>query len=353
MPHPPKPHLDDERFGGAAEHNDDSINSRAADALSASSYLEEPADDDLQLLDAQLEALPLTSNGIAGQTIQDESGSDRFAADVTQTYLNEIGARPLLTAAEELEMARRVKQGDFAARQEMVERNLRLVVSIARRYMNRGLPLLDLIEEGNLGLMHALDKFDPERGFRFSTYASWWIRQCVERALINQGRLVRLPVHLVREINGIYRQRRQFAAKHAREPSLEELAELMGRPSNEIKTLLQRGEQTRSLDQPVETGSTHTLGELMPDEQGDDPHESLANSESVTLLLAWVDMLPERQRQVIERRYGLRGGEPETLEAIAADLQLTRERVRQIQSEALVRLQGIVRGRRLTPDSLL
>jgi len=353
MPRTPERHLHDERSGGVAEHNDDSINSLPADALAATCFPEEPADDDLQSLSAEFDALPLTTEGIAVQDGQDESGSERFAADVTQTYLNEIGARPLLTAAEELEMARRVKQGDFAARQEMVERNLRLVVSIARRYMNRGLPLLDLIEEGNLGLMHALDKFDPERGFRFSTYASWWIRQSVERAVINQGRLVRLPVHLVRDINGIYRQRRQFAAKHAREPSLEELAVLMGRPSDEIKTLLQRGEQTRSLDQPVETGSTHTLGELMPDEQGDDPHESLASSESVSLLLAWVDMLPERQRQVIERRYGLRGGEPETLEAIAADLDLTRERVRQIQSEALVRLQGIVRGRRLTPDSLL
>jgi RNA polymerase nonessential primary-like sigma factor len=329
MPHTPERQLHDERSGSVAEHNDDSINLDLAAAPGAVSFQEEPADDDLQLLAEVLEALPLDGEEVAVQAVQDESGADRFAADVTQTYLNEIGARALLTAAEELELARRVKQGDFAARQEMVERNLRLVVSIARRYMNRGLPLLDLIEEGNLGLMHALDKFDPERGFRFSTYASWWIRQSVERALINQGRLVRLPVHL------------------------EELASLMGRSCDEIKTLLQRSEQTRSLDQPVDTGSTHTLGELMPDEQGDDPHESLANSESVTLLLAWVDMLPERQRQVIERRYGLRGGEPETLEAIAADLDLTRERVRQIQSEALVRLQGIVRGRRLTPDSLL
>lgn len=353
MPHTPERQLHDERSGSVAEHNDDSINLDSGAAPGAVSFQEEPADDDLQLLAEVLEALPLDGEEVAVQAVQDESGADRFAADVTQTYLNEIGARALLTAAEELELARRVKQGDFAARQEMVERNLRLVVSIARRYMNRGLPLLDLIEEGNLGLMHALDKFDPERGFRFSTYASWWIRQNVERALINQGRLVRLPVHLVREINGLYRQRRQFAAKQAREPSLEELAGLMGRSCDEIKTLLQRSEQTRSLDQPVDTGSTHTLGELMPDEQGDDPHESLANSESVTLLLAWVDMLPERQRQVIERRYGLRGGEPETLEAIAADLDLTRERVRQIQSEALVRLQGIVRGRRLTPDSLL
>ena len=275
------------------------------------------------------------------------------SVDVTQKYLNDIGKHRLLTAEEERALARRVRTGDFAARQTMVERNLRLVVSIARHYMNRGLPLLDLIEEGNLGLMHALDKFDPERGFRFSTYASWWIRQRVEHAIVNQGRLVRLPVHLVRDMNALYRHRRQFMVRHAREPSLEELAALSDMAPSAIEQLLRRGEQVRSLDQPIDSGSDQTLAELMPDEQGDDPHESFANAESVKLLLDWVQMLPERQRQVIERRYGLRGGEPETLETIAADLQLTRERVRQIQGEALTRLQGIVRGRQLTPDSLL
>jgi len=273
------------------------------------------------------------------------------SADVTQKYLNEIGKHSLLSAEEELALTRRVREGDFSARQEMVERNLRLVVSIARHYMNRGLPLLDLIEEGNLGLMHALGKFDPERGFRFSTYASWWIRQGIERAVLNQGRLVRLPVHLVRDMNAIYRHRRQFVVAHAREPSLEELAILSDKTPEVVEQLLRRNDQVRSLDQPIESGSDQTLGEVVPDEQGGDPHETFASSESVTLLLAWVDMLPERQ--VIERRYGLRGGEPETLEAIAADLQLTRERVRQIQAEALTRLQGIVRGRHLTPDSLL
>ena len=275
------------------------------------------------------------------------------SADVTQKYLNEIGLRSLLTAEEELALSRRVRDGDFSARQEMLERNLRLVVSIARHYMNRGLPLLDLIEEGNLGLIHALEKFDPERGFRFSTYATWWIRQSIERAVLNQGRLVRLPIHLVRDMNAIYRHRRQFVVLHAREPSLDELAILCDKTPALVEQLMRRSDQVRSLDQPLDGVSEQTFAGVIPDGNGEDPHESFASSESVTLLLAWVDMLPERQRQVIERRYGLRGGEPETLEAIAADLQLTRERVRQIQAEALTRLQGIVRGRQLTPDTLL
>ena len=165
-------------------------------------------------------------------------------ADVTQKYLNDI----LLTAAEELALTRRVREGEFAARQEMVERNLRLVVSIARHYMNRGLPLLDLIEEGNLGLMHALDKFDPERGFRFSTYASWWIRQGIERAVLNQGRLVRLPVHLVRDMNAIYRHRRQFSVANGREPSLEELARLCDKTPLVIEQLLRRVARTHQPD---------------------------------------------------------------------------------------------------------
>lgn len=342
-PHPPGC-PDQGHSDGADTENDDCIN-RPLDAACFDAALPEDPDEDA------LAALDTADHALGDADIADLRVE--ATVDVTQKYLNEIGARPLLTAEEELALARRVRDGDFSARQEMVERNLRLVVSIARHYLNRGLPLLDLIEEGNLGLIHALGKFDPERGFRFSTYASWWIRQGIERAVVNQGRLVRLPVHLVRDMNALYRQRRQFLVRHGHEPSLEELATLCDKTPDVIERLLRQGEQVRSLDQPIDGESDQTLGDMVPDEQGDDPHESYASAESVTLLLAWVDMLPERQRHVLERRYGLRGGEPETLEVIAADLQLTRERVRQIQGEALVRLQGIVRGRHLTPDSLL
>jgi len=347
MPRPPERQQHSVASGDAALSNDESIKNFGP----VDETLLFPGSQDITLSEALAEELP--SDEPDASVSAADKREEYAAADVTQTYLNEIGAWALLSADEERDVARRVRAGDFAARQEMVERNLRLVVSIARHYTNRGLPLLDLIEEGNLGLMHALNKFDPERGFRFSTYASWWIRQSVERAVLNQGRLVRLPVHLVREINAIQRLRRQFSVAHAREPGLDELANLSGRSVDELKTLMQRGEQVLSLDQPLELGSPHSLLEMVPDTQGDDPHESFANTESIRLLMAWVDMLPERQRQVIERRYGLRGGEPETLEAIAADLKLTRERVRQIQSEGLIRLQGIVRGRRLTPDSML
>jgi RNA polymerase nonessential primary-like sigma factor len=342
-PHPPE-YPDQGRLDGADTKNDTCINAPLDVACFDAALPDDPDEGTLAALDTSDNAL----NDAEISDLRVEA-----AVDVTQKYLNEIGARPLLTAEEEFVLARRVRAGDFTARQEMVERNLRLVVSIARHYLNRGLPLLDLIEEGNLGLMHALGKFDPERGFRFSTYASWWIRQGIERAVVNQGRLVRLPVHLVRDMNALYRQRRKFLVRHGREPSLEELSTLCDKTPDVIERLLRQGEQVRSLDQPIDGESDQTLGDMVPDEEGDDPHESYANAESVTLLLAWIDMLPERQRHVLERRYGLRGGEPETLEVIAADLQLTRERVRQIQGEALVRLQGIVRGRHLTPDSLL
>ncbi|WP_303783869.1 RNA polymerase sigma factor RpoS [Azovibrio restrictus] len=282
-----------------------------------------------------------------------EAGEPDFLEDVTQLYLNQIGAKPLLSPAEELETARRVRQGDFAARQKMIEHNLRLVVNIAKHYLNRGIPLLDLVEEGNLGLIHALEKFDPERGFRFSTYATWWIRQSIERGIMNQSRTIRLPVHVVKEINVVLRAMRHLESESSRERTLEQVALLLDKPVEEIRHILYLNEHIASLDTPLEIDSNQTVGDLIADENSEDPESLLQGHERNRLVAEWLGQLSERQRQVVERRYGLNGYEVATLDAIATDLELTRERVRQIQMEGLDRLRRILKRGGLTRDSLL
>jgi RNA polymerase nonessential primary-like sigma factor len=273
--------------------------------------------------------------------------------DVTQLYLNEIGAKPLLTPADELATTRLMRDGDFAARQKMIEHNLRLVVNIAKHYLNRGIPLLDLIEEGNLGLIHALEKFDPERGFRFSTYATWWIRQTIERAIMNQSRTIRLPVHVVKEINLVLRAMRHLESAATRENSVERVAALIDRPVADVRRILHLNEHIASLDAPLEIDPNHTIGEAIADEAAVNPEELLQFREMGALLDDWLAQLSERQRQVIERRYGLNGADVVTLEVLASELQLTRERVRQIQAEALDRLRKIIKRGGVTRDSLL
>ncbi|WP_341742901.1 RNA polymerase sigma factor RpoS [Azonexus hydrophilus] len=299
--------------------------------------------------------LPLAADGetlfpLAAETALAEAS---LLEDVTQIYLNEIGARPLLTPEEELATARLVRAGDFAARQKMIEHNLRLVVNIAKHYLNRGIPLLDLIEEGNLGLIHALEKFDPERGFRFSTYATWWIRQGIERSIMNHSRTIRLPVHVVKEINLVLRAMRHLESADSRESTVEKVALLLDRPVEEVRRILSLNEHIASLDAPLDIDPNHTMAEFIPDDSGDDPESLLQSSEVGSLLASWLDELSERQRQIIERRYGLNGCEIATLDAIAGDLGLTRERVRQIQLEGLDRLRKIIRRGNITRDSLL
>lgn len=273
--------------------------------------------------------------------------------DVTQLYLNEIGAKPLLTPDEELATARRVCSGDFSARQRMIEHNLRLVVNIAKHYLNRGIPLLDLVEEGNLGLIHALEKFDPERGFRFSTYATWWIRQSIERGIMNQARTIRLPVHVVKEINVVLRAIRHLESADRRESTVDRIAALIDRDVEDVRRILTLNEHIASLDAPLDIDPNHTMAEIIADDSGGDPESLLQSSEIGTLLDDWLSQLTERQREVIERRYGLNGVDIATLEVIAGDLGLTRERVRQIQMEGLDRLRKIIKRGNISRDSLL
>lgn len=273
--------------------------------------------------------------------------------DVTQLYLSEIGAKPLLTPAEELATSRLVREGDFSARQRMIEHNLRLVVNIAKHYLNRGIPLLDLIEEGNLGLIHALEKFDPERGFRFSTYATWWIRQNIERGIMNQSRTIRLPVHIVKEINVVLRAMRHLESADKRDSTVERIALLIDRPVADVRRILSLNEHIASLDAPLEIDPNHTMAEVIADDGESDPESLLQSSEVGSLVDDWLEQLTERQRSVIERRYGLSGADLATLDVIACDLGLTRERVRQIQMEGLDRLRKIIKRGNISRDSLL
>jgi RNA polymerase nonessential primary-like sigma factor len=272
--------------------------------------------------------------------------------DVTQLYLNEIGKSPLLTAVEEAALARRVVQGDFEARQIMIERNLRLVVNIAKHYANRGLTLLDLVEEGNLGLIHALEKFDPERGFRFSTYATWWIRQNIERAIMNQSRTIRLPVHIIKELNIYLRAKRHLETHGISDATVEDIAALTSHPIEDVRRIMQLNERVTSLDAPLDIDPSLSLGEAIADDNAHLPDEMLQLEEIGHHVTEWMSQLNDKQRWVIERRFGLNGLEACTLEDLASELQVTRERVRQIQMESLRILRQLLRRRGMSKDQL-
>ena len=273
--------------------------------------------------------------------------------DPVQLYLNEIGSTPLLTAAEEILVARASLAGDEAARHRMINSNLRLVVMIAKRYTNRGLPLLDLIEEGNLGLMRAVEKFDPERGFRFSTYATWWIRQSIERALMNQGRTIRLPIHIQKDINTIVRCTRELRSSLRREPSTSEIADVLDRDPGEVSKLLKLSEKITSVDNQLSDDTERSLVDTVSSHVEDNPL-SLVDDEKVEgCLEEWLDDLPDRQREILARRFGLMGYEASTLEAVGEEVGLTRERVRQIQIDALARLKRAALRDGLSEEELL
>ncbi|MBK1695498.1 RNA polymerase sigma factor RpoS [Chromatium weissei] len=272
----------------------------------------------------------------------DDSCTHSNQIDTTRLYLNEIGIFKLLTAAEEVQLARQAQNGDLAARTRMIVCNLRLVVKIARHYVNHGLSLLDLIEEGNLGLIRAVEKFDPERGFRFSTYATWWIRQTIERSLMNQSRTVRIPVHIAKEINIYLRATRHLAQYLDHEPNSEDIANLLNKPVDEVKQRLALNIQIGSLDIPIGKDAEKSLLDLIESDAGFNPVNQLQEIEIKNYIEHWLNQLTTKQREVIEHRFGLHGCDDATLEKVALELGITRERVRQIQIDALKRLRDIL-----------
>ena len=278
---------------------------------------------------------------------------NRKELDATRLYLREIEYSPLLTAEEEVYYSRLSRKGVESARKKMIECNLRLVVKISRRYMNRGLALLDLIEEGNLGLIRAVEKFDPEKGFRFSTYATWWIRQTVERALMNQTRTIRLPIHVIKELNVYLRASRKLEQTMEHEPTPEEIAALVDRPVANVERMLGLRDRVTSVDVPVGKENDRPLLEIIPDTNNPEPSTLLQDEDVMANLEMWLNQLEEKQRQVVVRRFGLHGYERTTLEEVGAELGVTRERVRQIQMDALRQLRKILESQGFSEELLL
>ncbi|MBX3709787.1 MAG: RNA polymerase sigma factor RpoS [Gammaproteobacteria bacterium] len=304
--------------------------------------------DDLSLSSLKVEV----KSELNSHPIKEQERSHSF--DPTQMYLKEIGFSPLLSAKEEVYYGRLVKRGNAAARKKMIESNLRLVVKIARHYYNRGLEFSDLIEEGNLGLLRAVEKFDPERGFRFSTYATWWIRQTIERAIMNQTRTIRLPIHVLRELNMYLSTARELMKTQNHEPSYHEIAEALDKTIDDVKDMMELNEHMISLDMQIsgENVPGKPLVEALADKSAMDPAELLTSEYLHESLESCLGELNEKQREVLCRRFGLSGHERQTLEEVGQAVGLTRERVRQIQMTALKSLREILEKHGLNEDVL-
>lgn len=294
-------------------------------------------------------------NPVPSSTKKPTKKVDNRRLDAMQLYLKEIEYSPLLTPEEEVYYGRLAIEGEEHARKKMIVCNLRLVVKISRRYIGRGLLLPDLIEEGNLGLIHAVGKFDPERGFRFSTYATWWIRQNIERALMNQTRTIRLPIHINKELSSYIKTTRELTQEYGREPSIPEIADKMGKSVEQLNRLLDYNESTGSLDTPIKnsSGGASTLIDFVSEQTIPDPRSSLEDDDIASSVDHWLDQLADKHREVIIRRFGLLGHDCSTLEQVGNELNLTRERVRQIQMDALKKLRRILENQGFSGENLL
>jgi RNA polymerase primary sigma factor len=266
-------------------------------------------------------------------------------------YLREIGRVPLLTAGQEVSLAKRIERGDLRAKDEMIEANLRLVVSIAKGYLGRGLSFLDLIQEGSLGLIRAVEKFDYRRGYKFSTYATWWIRQAVTRAIADKARTIRIPVHMVEKLNRVVQMERQMTQNLGREPKPEELAAELRMDIGEVRELLRLAQQPISLERPVGEDEDSSLGDFVEDEAAPSPFDEASRTLRETDIRRALDTLPERERQVLELRFGLTGDQPRTLEEVGREFGVTRERIRQIENNTLRKLKALPEAQRLTESA--
>ena len=274
--------------------------------------------------------------------------------DSMAVYMRDIARYKLLTAEEEIELSKRVHDGDDNARQHMIQTNLRLVVKISRRYLNRGLALADLIEEGNLGLMRAVEKFDAVHGCRFSTYATWWIRQAIERAIMNQSRTIRVPVHVAKELNSVLKHANQLRTLLGKEPTEDEIAEAIGIPVERVQTLIRTTVTTESADALQYGSDSISIYEVTADEQADAPGDRMETDCRNDMLEQWMEKLTEQEREVVRMRYGLGGfGEVQTLEMIGQHMNVTRERIRQIQVKALKKLRLIVKRDDISLEEIL
>ena len=317
--------------------------------------LEESEPDDKDIMELEEENLAenedsaedTSSSGEKEIDLESSLSKSISVEDPVRMYLKEIGKVPLLTADEEVELAKRMEQGDEYAKQKLCEANLRLVVSIAKKYMGRGMLFLDLIQEGNLGLIKAVDKFDYTKGYKFSTYATWWIRQAITRSIADQARTIRIPVHMVETINKLIRVSRQMLQEQGREPTPDEIAEEMGISVEKVREILKIAQEPVSLETPIGEEEDSHLGDFIPDEDAPAPAEAAAFSMLKEQLVEVLGTLTEREQKVLKLRYGLGDGRARTLEEVGREFDVTRERIRQIEAKALRKLRHPTRSKKL------